>query len=115
TAIGHIACLGIEFLFLLSCYLDPNLIARLWKYVKKKCLYAKYYDPFADVRTVIESCLDEASADTKLRSLLSECPVVIRSKYVSSELAADIFVRCYIKKLFNALIKIAEKQNSLFL
>jgi transposase len=36
--------LGIELLFLLSYSPNLNIIERLWKFTKRKILYAKYYD-----------------------------------------------------------------------
>ena len=39
--------LGIELLYLPPYSPNLNLIERLWKFVKKKCLYAKYYEEFA--------------------------------------------------------------------
>ena len=34
-----------------------NLIERLWKFVKKKCLYSKYYDNFELFKQAINNCL----------------------------------------------------------
>jgi len=44
------------------CYLPPyspnlNLIERLWKFVKKQCLYSKYYDDFTAFKSAIQGCL----------------------------------------------------------
>ncbi len=39
--------LDIELLYLPSYSPNLNLIERLWKFVKKKCLYSKYYPDFA--------------------------------------------------------------------
>ncbi|TMQ77358.1 hypothetical protein ACCUM_3302 [Candidatus Accumulibacter phosphatis] len=36
-----------------------NLIERLWKFVKKQCLYAKYYPDFHSFTTAIERCLQD--------------------------------------------------------
>jgi transposase len=67
------AQLGIELLFLPPYSPNLNLIERLWKFVKKKCLYSKYYDTFEKFQTAIEKCLAEASAkhQTELESLLT--------------------------------------------
>ncbi|KFB67855.1 hypothetical protein [Candidatus Accumulibacter vicinus] len=45
---------------MLSAY-SPNLtlIERLWKFVKKQCLYAKYSRDFASFSTAIERCLQD--------------------------------------------------------
>jgi len=49
------------------------LIERLWKFVKKKCLYSKYYPDFAAFKTAINDCLEQTSTtyQTELKSLLS--------------------------------------------
>jgi transposase len=44
------------------CFLPPyspnlNLIERLWKFVKKQCLYSTYYADFATFKTAITQCL----------------------------------------------------------
>jgi len=50
-----------------------NLIERLWKFVKKECLYSKYYETFALFKAAIVGCLAEASGKhkPKLASLLT--------------------------------------------
>ena len=50
-----------------------NVIERLWKFVKKQCLYSKDYADFADFTTAISSCLHETHTTHKsaLDSLLS--------------------------------------------
>jgi transposase len=40
--------LSIDLLYLPSYSPNLNLIERLWKLVKKKCLYGKYYENFSD-------------------------------------------------------------------
>jgi transposase len=47
--------LGIEILFLPSYSPNLNLIERLWKVVRKHCLYGKYYSDFATFSTTIDS------------------------------------------------------------
>jgi transposase len=49
--------LNIELLYLPSYSPNLNLIERLWKFVKKKCLYAKYYSDFPLFCAVISDCL----------------------------------------------------------
>jgi transposase len=49
--------LGIELLYLPPYSPNLNLIERLWKLVKKKCLYAKYYENFADFKESISDFL----------------------------------------------------------
>ena len=65
--------LGIELLYLPPYSPNLNLIERLWKFVKKKCLYAKYYEDFAQFSAAISDCLDEAHLKhkTELDSLLT--------------------------------------------
>ncbi len=43
----------IELLFLPPYSPNLNLIERLWKYIKKECLYNKYYEKFADFKSFI--------------------------------------------------------------
>ena len=42
-----------------SIFPNLNLIERLWKFVKKHCLYSKYYAGFAAFTGAIETCLSE--------------------------------------------------------
>ncbi len=65
--------LGIELLYLPPYSPNLNLIERLWKFVKKKCLYAKYYEDFSQFSSAISDCLDEAHLKHKkeLDSLLT--------------------------------------------
>ena len=65
--------LKIELLFLPAYSPNLNLIERLWKFVKKQCLYAKYYRDFDSFTAAIERCLQEAHTihANALQSLLS--------------------------------------------
>lgn len=65
--------LGIELLYLPAYSPNLNLIERLWKFVKKECLYSKYYSDFALFRQAIEKCLSETDTTHKeaLDSLLT--------------------------------------------
>lgn len=67
------AFLGIELLYLPSYSPNLNLIERLWKFVKKQCLYSKYYADFGSFKHAITDCLDNAHTThkQKLDSLLS--------------------------------------------
>lgn len=49
--------LNIELLYLPSYSPNLNLIERLWKFVKKKCLYSKYYPEFDSFKAAISECL----------------------------------------------------------
>lgn len=50
-----------------------NLIERVWKFVKKQCLYTKYYLTFAEFKGAILRVLETANVEHKkvLDSLLS--------------------------------------------
>jgi len=52
------ASLNIELLYLMAYSPTLNLIERLWKFVKKQCLYSIYYPDFDSFKTAITSCLD---------------------------------------------------------
>jgi transposase len=67
------AALGIELLFLPTYSPNLNLIERLWKFVRKECLYAKYYEHFDVFKLAIERCLAETTGLHKaaLSSLLT--------------------------------------------
>jgi transposase len=65
--------LGIELLYLPTYSPNLNLIERLWKFVKKKCLYAKYYPDFSQFSAAITDCLEQTHLRSKqeLDSLLT--------------------------------------------
>ncbi|MBD2774193.1 IS630 family transposase [Iningainema tapete] len=65
--------LGIELLYLPPYSPNLNLIERLWKFVKKKCLYAKYYEEFSQFSGAISDCLNLAHIkySKELKSLLT--------------------------------------------
>jgi transposase len=67
------AALGIELLFLPSYSPQLNLIERLWKFVKKQCLYSKYYPHFGDFKQAIITCINTTHTVHKnaLSSLLT--------------------------------------------
>lgn len=67
------AFLGIELLFLPSYSPNLNLIERLWKFVKKQCLYSHYYSSFELFKGAIATCLATAHTthQAKLDSLLT--------------------------------------------
>ena len=49
--------LNIELLYLTTYSPNLNLIERLWKFVKKQCLYSVYYPDFDSFKFAISSCL----------------------------------------------------------
>ena len=57
---------GLDLLFLPPYSPNLNLIERLWKLVKKRCLTNRYYEDFAAFTEAIDGCLD--SLDTTLRA-----------------------------------------------
>lgn len=65
--------LNIELLFLPAYSPHLNLIERLGKFVKKRCLYAKYYRDFGSFTDVIQRCLADTHTLHKhaLSSLLT--------------------------------------------
>jgi len=65
--------LNIELLFLPSYSPNLNLIERLWKFIKKQCLYSKYYSDFNAFKNAIRNCLQQTHLTYKhqLDSLLS--------------------------------------------
>jgi transposase len=67
------SALDIELLFLPTYSPNLNLIERLWKFVKKQCLYAKYYENFDAFTKAIEECLEQTRTTYygELKSLLT--------------------------------------------
>jgi transposase len=65
--------LNIELVFLPSYSPNLNLIERLWKFVKKQCLYSKYYSEFTGFKNAIVECLQQTTSTYKkdLDSLLT--------------------------------------------
>jgi transposase len=65
--------LHIELLYIPPYSPNLNLIERLWKFVKKQCLYSKYYSEFKDFKQAITDCLNQTDTTYKqeLDSLLT--------------------------------------------
>jgi transposase len=65
--------LGIELLYLPTYSPNLNLIERFWKFVKKQCLYSKYYPDSESFQTAIMACIEQAPILHKeeLESLLT--------------------------------------------
>lgn len=55
----HAEMLGIDILFLPPYSPNLNLIERLWKFTKKKCLYNRHYETFCHFKEAIDDCLDK--------------------------------------------------------
>jgi transposase len=67
------ARLNIELIYLPSYSPNLNLIERYWKFVKKKCLYSKYYETFVSFRNAIKNVLENENSkyDEELKNLLT--------------------------------------------
>lgn len=65
---------GIDLLFLPSYSPNLNLIERVWKLVKTKCMRNRYFWDFTVFRTVIDEFIDSLSGENRalLRSLITE-------------------------------------------
>ncbi len=69
----YAASVDVELLFLPPYSPNLNLIERLWEFVKKHCLYSKYYEKFEPFKQAISDCLALTSTMYKneLKSLLA--------------------------------------------
>jgi transposase len=65
--------LGITLVYLPSYSPHLNLIERLWRFVRKECLYSKYYADFPSFKSAISSLIDSAHINKyeQLKSLMS--------------------------------------------
>jgi transposase len=59
--------LNIELLFLPSYSPNLNLIERLWRFVKKECLYSKYYKTANEFEEAIINCLGKINTAKRLK------------------------------------------------
>jgi transposase len=57
--------LGIELCFLPAYSPNLNLIERLWRFVKKQCLYSKYYPDSTSFQQAILTCIQQAPTTHK--------------------------------------------------
>lgn len=57
--------LGIELLYLPTYSPNLNLIERFWRFVKKQCLYSKYYPDSASFQQAIMTCIQQAPTKHK--------------------------------------------------
>jgi transposase len=69
----HAAQRDIELLYLPAYSPNLNLIERLWKLTKKKCLTNKHYQNFKDFRAAIDDCLNRMAGEylPELKSLIT--------------------------------------------
>jgi len=65
--------LGIDLLYLPSYSPNLNLIERLWRLIKRRTLYGKYYPVFADFKAAIEQTIRDLPTKYKddLQSLMT--------------------------------------------
>ena len=65
--------LNINLLFLPSYSPNLNLIERLWRFVKKKALYARHYDNFDAFKGAIDDCLNKVATEhrNELKTLMT--------------------------------------------
>ena len=56
----HAANLGVELLYLPAYSPHLNLIERFWRYVRKECLYAKYYPKFDSFKQALTERIQNA-------------------------------------------------------
>jgi transposase len=61
----HAQASGVELLFLPSYSPNLNLIERLWKLTKRRCLTNRYYADFKAFRGAIDKCLEDLSGPLK--------------------------------------------------
>ena len=79
--------LNIELLYLPAYSPNLNLIERLWKFVKKKCLYSKYYDNFNVFKESISDCLNKTH--TKYKEELDTLLTLRFQTFKESQLSAS--------------------------
>ena len=80
AVVNYAEVVGIELLFLPSYSPNLNLIERLWKYVKKTCLYSKYYDKFKKFKDAIIDCLEN-----KTSGVMQELETLLTCEFQSFE------------------------------
>jgi transposase len=75
TANPHsfVSFLELALLYLPAYSPNLNLIERLWKLTKKKCLTNKHYQNFKDFRAAIDDCLNRMAGEylPELKSLIT--------------------------------------------
>ena len=75
--------LGIELLYLPAYSPNLNLIERVWKFVKMKCLYSKYYGKFPAFKEAISKCLEETMITHKASLLTLRFQLFEKTQYVT--------------------------------
>ena len=78
--------LDIELLYLPPYSPNLNIIERLWKFVKKQCLYSKYYSEFKDFKNAIVNCLNQT--DTTYRQELDSLLALRFQRFKKAQVVA---------------------------
>ncbi len=65
--------LDVRLVFLVAYSPNLNIIERLWKWTKRKCLYAKFHETFQDFKSSIDNTLERANKEyqKELEALLT--------------------------------------------
>ncbi|MDR3233346.1 MAG: transposase [Planctomycetaceae bacterium] len=65
--------LKIDLVYLPAYSPNLNLIERYWKFLKKECLYNRYYEKFEDFCSAIDKCVSETPTryPDKMKSLMT--------------------------------------------
>ncbi len=65
--------MNIQLMYLPSYSPNLNLIERLWKFVKRKCLYCKFYESFSSFSEAIKECLNKIKTEYReeIKSLIT--------------------------------------------
>ena len=65
--------MNIKLMYLPSYSPNLNLIERLWKFVKKQCLYCKFYESFSSFSEAIKECLNKIKTEYReeIKSLIT--------------------------------------------
>ena len=83
--------LGIELLFLPAYSPNLNLIERFWKFVKKQCLYSKYYADHLAFQQAIIACI--AQAPDKHKEELARLLTLKFQSFKAVQVTGDYFSR----------------------
>jgi transposase len=63
--------LKIDLVFLPAYSPHLNLIERLWKWIKKDCLYGRYYSKFSEFKAAINNSVEKVNLPESKASILS--------------------------------------------
>jgi len=74
---GCADAVNIQLLYLPSYSPNLNLIERIWKFVKKKCLYSKYYSQFDTFKNAISNCLAQTHSIKRIIGFIAHFKIPI--------------------------------------